>query len=255
MQLNYKIFGSGPPLVILHGLFGTLDNWQTLARRWSDRYTLILVDQRNHGRSPHAEEMTYLHMAEDLTNFLSDLQVHEFFLLGHSMGGKAAMQTALSYPDRVSKLIVVDMAPRAYGRGHDDIFTALHALRPEDLTDRRHADEVLSAHLPDAGIRQFLLKNLVRDNETGFRWRMNLAVLHREYDNLVAAVGATDTGYEKPTLFLRGGRSNYVKDEDWPAILALFPNARLATVAEAGHWVHAEAPDELSRLVNSFLGE
>ena len=253
MDLNYKSFGAGPPLVVLHGLFGTLDNWSTLARRWAEHYTVILVDQRNHGRSPHAPAMDYALMAEDLAAFLEGQWVHRCHLLGHSMGGKVAMQVALTYPDLVEKLVVVDMAPRQFARGHDDVFRALLALDPARLTDRRAADGELAALLPQAGVRQFLLKNLARDPAGGFRWRMNLEVLHRDYEKLIGPVGQPGDRFDGPALFVRGGLSDYVRDSDWPDIQQLFPAARLETVAGAGHWVHAEAPGELDRLVNRFL--
>ena len=249
MQLNHKTYGEGPPLVILHGLFGNLDNWQTLARKWATDYTVISVDLRNHGRSPHADEMTYPLMAEDVAEFLEGKGIDECTLLGHSMGGKVAMQTALSYPGLVSKLIVVDMAPRRYGRGHDDVFAALHALDPASLNDRNEADAQMKPHMADAGVRMFLLKNLTRHTEGGFRWRMNLEVLHRDYDNIVAPVGELGQSFDGPALFVRGSKSDYVQDNDWPYILQLFPEAELVTVEGAGHWVHAERPDELLKLV------
>ena len=254
MQLNHKSYGEGFPLVILHGLFGNLDNWSTIARRWAEHYRVILVDLRNHGRSPHADEMTYPLMAEDLAAFLEGLGVDRCHLLGHSMGGKVAMQTALSYPTLVEKLVVVDMAPRQYGRGHDDVFAALHALDPASLQDRREAEAQMKPHMEDAGVRMFLLKNLARDTEEGFRWRMNLEVLDRDYENLIAPVGTLGQEFPRPALFVRGGKSGYVKDEDIDGITYLFPDATVETIAGAGHWVHAEAPEELYRVVVKFLG-
>ena len=253
MQLNYKTYGEGPALVILHGLFGNLDNWQTLARKWADHYQVILVDLRNHGRSPHADEMTYQLMAQDVAETLETLGIDECYLLGHSMGGKAAMQAALTYPTLVTKLVVVDMATRQYGRGHNDVFAALHALVPAALEDRREAEEQMKPYMQDAGVRMFLLKNLARDSEEGFRWRMNLEVLDRDYDNLIAPVGTLGQTYAGPALFIRGGKSDYIQDEDWPGVLKHFPHATLATVRGAGHWVHAEEPEELFTLVRTFL--
>ena len=253
MQLNYKTFGAGPPLVILHGLFGSLDNWQTLARRWADDYTVILVDLRNHGRSPHADEMSYPAMAEDVATFLEDRNVHACALLGHSMGGKVAMQTALTYPGLVTRLIVIDMAPRQYARGHDEVFDALRALDPAELTDRREADDLVAPYLPDPGVRMFLLKNLARREGQGFRWRMNLPVLYRDYDTLVGPVTRPGDPYPEPALFVRGGRSRYVRDEDLGPTRELFPRATLETIADVGHWLHAEAPDKLYGLVDNFL--
>ncbi|PPK87340.1 pimeloyl-ACP methyl ester carboxylesterase [Neolewinella xylanilytica] len=254
MQLNYKTYGEGFPLVILHGLFGNLDNWQTIARQWAEDYRVILVDLRNHGRSPHADEMTYPLMAEDLAAFLEEQGVDRCHLLGHSMGGKVAMQAALSYPTLVEKLVVVDMAPRPYGRGHDDVFAALKALNPSDIEDRRHADELMAPHMADEGVRMFLLKNLARDSKTGFRWRMNLEVLDRDYENLIGPVGTLGQEFSRPALFVRGGNSGYVKDDDLDGIKYLFPAAELVTVEGAGHWVHAEQPERLFALVREFLG-
>ena len=197
--------------------------------------------------------MNYPAMAHDLAAFLEGQWVHECYLLGHSMGGKAAMQTALTYPDLVKKLIVVDMAPRQYGRGHDDIFTALRSLDPAQITDRGEADALLAEHITDPGIRLFLLKNLARRKGGGFEWRMNLEVLYRDYLHLIAPVGRAGETYGGPTLFVRGAKSNYVRDEDWPGIEAQFPAAELVTVAGAGHWVHAEAGAELEGVVRRFL--
>ena len=254
MQLNHKTYGTaGPTLVILHGLFGNLDNWQTLARKWATDYTVVLLDLRNHGRSPHAEEMSYPLMAQDVAETLEALDIHTCYLLGHSMGGKVAMQTALSYPGLVTKLIVVDMAPRQYGRGHNDVFTALHALDPSALSDRREADALMAPHMADPGVRLFLLKNLTRNDAGGYRWRMNLAVLDRDYDKLIAPVGTLGQTYAGPALFVRGGKSDYVADADWPGIQQLFPRAALLTIDGAGHWVHAEAPGALYDGVTRFI--
>ncbi|WP_116126266.1 alpha/beta fold hydrolase [Lewinella sp. IMCC34183] len=252
MDLNYKTYGEGYPLVILHGLFGSLDNWSTLARRWAKRYRVILVDLPNHGRSPHTDEITYPQLAHDLAAFLEGIGVDACYLLGHSMGGKVAMQTALTYPGLVEKLVVVDMAPRQYGRGHDDVFAALRALDPSSLEDRRDADAAMEPYLQEKGVRQFLLKNLARDDE-GFRWRMNLEVLDNDYENLIASVGTLGQTYPKPALFLRGSKSGYVKEEDLDGILRHFPQAQLTTIQGAGHWVHAEQPEELYTRVAEFL--
>lgn len=253
MQLNYKVHGEGFPLVILHGLFGNLDNWSTIARQWADHFKVILVDLRNHGRSPHANEMTYPLMAQDLAAFLEEQGIDRCHLLGHSMGGKVAMQCALDYPTLVEKLIVVDMAPRRYGRGHDDVFAALKALDPKDIEDRRHADELMAPHMADEGVRMFLLKNLARDSKDGFRWRMNLEVLDQEYENLIAPVGTAGQTFPGQALFIRGGNSGYVEDDDMDVIEHHFPQVKLITIADAGHWVHAEQPEELYASVKTFL--
>ncbi len=254
-MLNYKSYGEGPAFVIMHGLFGMLDNWQTLARKWADRYQVILVDLRNHGRSPHVDEMDYSLMAEDVAELLETLGIDECILLGHSMGGKVAMQTALSYPELVRQLIVVDIAPRRYRAGHDSIFAALEAFDPLAVSDRKAAAAAMTQYVSEPGIQLFLLKNLTRNPEGGFRWRMNLPVIKEHYGKLIGPVGQMGEQYDGPGLFLRGGNSGYVSTDDWPLIETLFPAAQLATVAGAGHWVHAEKPAELMAEVNAFLAE
>lgn len=251
MELNFKTFGQGPPLVILHGLFGTLDNWQTLAKRWAETYTVYLVDQRNHGRSPHLDTHSYPEMAADLAQFLEKEWVHRCHLLGHSMGGKTAMQLAMDFPDLIEKLIVVDITPRRYPSGHDEIFEALTSVRPAEITERSLAQKRLTEKIGDPGVVQFLLKNLTRRPEGGFRWKMNLAVLRKEYDKILMDLsGEPFTG---PSLFIRGERSNYVHDEDMSLVKKYFTEAELVTIDGAGHWVHAERPDALYEAVSEFL--
>jgi pimeloyl-ACP methyl ester carboxylesterase len=254
-MLNAKTFGNGPALVILHGLFGMLDNWQTLARKWADTHHVVLLDLRNHGRSFHTDEMNYAVMAEDVAATLEDMSIDECVLLGHSMGGKVAMQAALTYPDLVKKLIVVDIVPRRYRPGHNAVFAALNALDPATITDRKAAAEMMSAHLADPGVQLFLLKNLARNPAGGFRWRMNLPAISAAYDQLIGPVGQLGDQYDDPALFIRGGKSGYVDDEDLELIQMLFPEAILETVAGAGHWVHAEKPEELLTVVNKFLSD
>lgn len=252
MDLNYKTFGKGHPLLILHGLFGTLDNWQTLGKELAEDYMVYLIDQRNHGRSPHLDEMNYPAMAGDLKQFMEDNWIYETHVLGHSMGGKAAMQLALQYPDMVDRLIVVDIAPRRYPRSHEEIFEALRSLQLEEIDSRSDAEEALRADIKDKGIRQFLLKNLRRTKEEGYAWKMNLDALYQNYDDILAAI-ETHEPFTGPTLFIRGGRSNYIHDEDRVDIQKLFPNARIETIEGAGHWVHAEAPDRMLQLIRDFL--
>jgi pimeloyl-ACP methyl ester carboxylesterase len=254
-MLNHKTYGSGPDLVILHGLFGMLDNWSTLARRWAENYTVTLVDLRNHGRSFHSDEMNYALMAEDIATLLEEQGIDECFLMGHSMGGKVAMQTALSYPDLVQKLIVVDITPRKYRRGHDDVFAALEAFNPAEVSDRKEAARLMNEYMPNPGVQLFLLKNLARKPEGGFKWRMNLPAIKASYEKLSGPVGNFGDVYDSPTLFIRGGKSGYVQDDDIELIKMLFPQTRLETVEGAGHWVHAERPEALFEVVNNFIGE
>jgi pimeloyl-ACP methyl ester carboxylesterase len=252
MELNYKTFGQGEPLIILHGLFGMLDNWQTLARKLGEHFTVFILDQRNHGRSPHAESHDYPAMAEDLKAFMERHFIMRSHLLGHSMGGKTVMQFALSQPDMVDKLIVVDMAPKAYPGGHQEIFEALFALKLEGEKSRIAVDKQLAERIPQHSIRQFLLKNLARDKEKGFRLRMNLPVIYQDYEKILAPLQGDDI-FDGDALFIRGADSPYVQDEDLSLIRTLFPRAKLETIAGAGHWVHAEKPRELLSQILNFL--
>lgn len=254
MQLNHKTFGQGPPLFILHGLFGTLDNWQTLGKRWAEDYTVILIDQRNHGRSPHLDAHTYALLAEDIKAFMEANWMFKAHLLGHSMGGKTAMQFATHYPDMVDKLVVVDIAPKAYQGGHELIVQALNDLNLAELSDRKEADNILAERIPEFSVRQFLLKNLTRSKEGGYRWKMNLPVLTRDYQAILENITAEES-FEGPTLFIKGAESDYIQQEDLPLLREYFPAAELASVAGAGHWVHAQEPEALFQLVSDFLAE
>ena len=269
MELNHKTIGAGDPLVILHGLFGMLDNWQTLGKRFGESpdrargssgsargRMAILVDQRNHGKSPHADEVDYPSLAADLSEFLENQWIHEADILGHSMGGKVAMQYALNFPDRVRKLIVVDMGVKQFPRGHDEIFAAMRSVpltveAGKKPLSRSQIDELLSERIAEPGVRMFLMKNLKRNKELGYDWKMNLDALEKGYQEILKPISGEP--WPGDALFIRGGNSGYVKDEDWPGIQALFPNARLETVEGAGHWVHAQAPNEVFELVESFL--
>ena len=254
--LHYLDQGQGRPLVILHGLFGTLDNWQTLARRWATETALrvISVDLRNHGRSFHSPEHTYALMAQDLLELFDHLQPGpDATLMGHSMGGKVAMRFALDYPERLAKLIVVDIAPRFSDMAHqDDIVAGLQSVDFTTCTNRQEADAALAKHVPNFGTRQFLLKNLYRKEDNTFGWRINLEVLAAQ----LAAIGEETTGitpFLKPALFIRGGKSDYITAEDkLTNIPALFPNSQVATVVDAGHWLHAEKPEEVFEMVKTF---
>lgn len=256
IDLNYKEFGLGEPLIIIHGLFGTLDNWQTIAKKLSEHYTVFILDLRNHGRSPHTDdEFDYTLLADDLAEFMQDHWIYEARIVGHSMGGKVAMQFALNHPDSVKKLAVIDIAPKQYKSGHEDIFKALFGINLETLEDRKEAEEYLMKELHnDYGTVQFLLKNLSRKTDAeggGFEWKMNLDILHRDYENILKS--PTGSPFSKPTIFIRGGESNYIKDSDMGAIHALFPKATLETIEHAGHWVHADKPKELLEHLSYFL--
>ncbi|MBK7409473.1 MAG: alpha/beta fold hydrolase [Saprospirales bacterium] len=254
MELNHKVLGHGDPVIILHGLFGTLDNWQTVGRLLSEDYQVFLVDQRNHGRSPDIPEHTYEGMVNDLDYFMEFNWIHHTYLIGHSMGGKTAMQYALHHPDKVRKLVVIDIAPKAYAGGHEGIFEALRSLDLTQVKERGDAEAHLRKYIDSYGVLQFLLKNLSRGKDGTYSWKMNLPVLHEHYQDILGEVEG-DTPYEGPTLFIRGSESPYIQDSDWPRILDFFPNAQLATVEGAGHWVHADAPEELLELLRTFLAD
>lgn len=253
MALKFKSFGSGEPVIILHGLFGTLDNWQTMAKRLAENFTVFIIDQRNHGKSPHMDEISYPLMAEDLRIFMEDHWIYDAHIIGHSMGGKTAMQFALDNPDMVNKLLVVDIAPKAYVGNHQLIFEALFDVPLKTLKSRSEAAEILKAKMgDDPGTIQFLLKNLTRNKEGHYNWKMNLPVLFKDYENILAEVKGEEK-FEKETLFIKGGKSKYILSEDLTIIQNLFPAAQLKEVRKSGHWVHAEAPDELYELMYSFL--
>jgi pimeloyl-ACP methyl ester carboxylesterase len=253
MQLNYKVMGQGPPVVILHGVFGTLDNWQTAAKALAERHTVYLVDNRNHGRSPHEEAFNYEVMSEDLLNFIQAQRLDQPVVIGHSMGGKVAMYYACRYqPANLSKLIVVDIAPKYYRPHHQQILEGLLSIDLSQVGNRQQADQQLARYVPEPDTRQFLLKNLYRTDEGGFGWRMNLPVLNEKIENIGEGLPAHFRS-DKPALFIRGGKSNYIRESDAALIKEHFPNATIETIAGAGHWVHAEQPALLLEKVLAFI--
>ena len=252
ISLNYKTFGQGPALIILHGLFGSLDNWLSLGKQFADDFSVYLVDQRNHGRSPHSPEWSYQIMAEDLHDFMDGQGIFQAHLLGHSMGGKTVMTFAGLYPERVDKLIVADMGIRRYPRHHEEVLAAIFAIDLPSLETRQQAEAILTSHLSDQAVIQFLLKNLGRDENKQFQWKFNAEVIRERYDEVLAPV-TFDHPHEGTTLFLTGGKSHYVKPEDHPSILELFPQAHFASLPNAGHWLHAEQPEAFFTEVRRFL--
>ena len=251
MQLFYREQGQGKPLIILHGLFGSSDNWLTVTKKLSEEYKIFLVDQRNHGRSPHADEFTYSAMAEDLNEFFKQHNIESANLIGHSMGGKVAMNFAMRYPSMVDSLIVADIGPKYYPRHHDTIIQGLKSINLTETPNRMAADNALAEYVPELEVRQFLLKNLAREGES-FVWRINLSVIERDIENVGEAL-SKGKSFDKPTLFIRGGRSKYILDDDQNLIKELFPNSSIETIPDAGHWVQAEAPTEFITLVLDFL--
>lgn len=252
MKLFFRKFGeSEKPLIILHGLFGQSDNWTSLARAWSDKFMVYTIDQRNHGQSPQENEFSYALMAEDLMETLQAENLTPIYLIGHSMGGKTAMNFALKYPHMVDKMIIADIGPRHYKPHHQEILAALHDIDTSFLPDRLTAEKLMTERIPDVGTRQFLLKNLYRKENGGFDWRFNLKSISDNIEEVGAAVPPEQIFTE--TLFIRGGNSKYILPEDWANIQIQFPNAELQTIEHAGHWLHAEKPQLFSEAVLDFL--
>jgi len=253
VALACRELGHGPPLLCLHGLLGSGTNWRSIGRRLAERgRRVLLVDLRNHGRSPHAPGMRYAELAGDVLALLEREGIERAALLGHSMGGKCAMHLALAAPERVERLVVADIAPRPSGHEHAALLAALRALPAAALASRRAADAALAAHLPDPALRQFLLQNLVPGSEP--RWRVDLAAIAAALPDL-AGFDPPPAGarYPGPALFVRGERSDYLSEADLPLIEGWFPRARLVTVAGAGHWLHAERPDAFLAVIAPFL--
>ena len=254
MKLNFKEYGEGKPLVILHGLFGSLDNWFSLAKTFADKHHVYLVDQRNHGQSPHSNTHTYDEMAEDLFGFFQEHGVKDAVLMGHSMGGKTAMKFAAKHPELLEKLIVVDMGAKAYPVHHDLIIRSMQALDLQNISSRSEAEDELS-HLLDEGdsVIQFLLKNIYRkkqeDGSTNYAWRFNLDVLATDIEEMGLPILA---GSSVDALFLYGTQSKYVLEDDKDDILELFPNAIFKSL-ETGHWIHAQDPKGFIAAVKDFI--
>lgn len=250
--LNFKTFGSGDPIIIMHGLFGMLDNWQTIAKKLAEDYLVYIVDLRDHGKSEHTQEFNYELLAQDIAEFLESEWIHEAYILGHSMGGKTALQLVKDYPSIIEKLIVVDIGIKAYKGGHENILKALKSVPISEVKSRKEVELHLSEYISEPGIRLFLMKNLMRNKEGGYRWKMNLNLLIKHYQEILRGITFDDI-VETPTLFIRGGNSNYIIDEDIDTLKSYFEDIKIETIANAGHWVHAEKPNELLATVRSFL--
>ena len=256
MQLAFQQYGSGPPLFILHGLFGSSDNWHSIGKALGEWFHVFAIDLRNHGRSPHSEEMNYELMAADLSELISrrlpepsSARIH---LLGHSMGGKVAMQFAINFSANLEKLIIVDIAPKAYPPWHSEIFKGLQSLALGELTTRADADARLATTVQDVAVRAFLLKNLARNSDGRFFWKFNLPDLARHYAELNSNLPASGL-FDGPALFLAGANSDYLAASDLPEIQKRFPAAILKVIPGAGHWVHAEQPQAFLQIVTEFL--
>ena len=253
MKLLYKSYGSGDPVIILHGLFGMSDNWQTVAKKLSAQYHCIVPDLRNHGRSPHASEMNFILMANDITELMQEIGIDRTSLIGHSMGGKVAMLFALQNPGQTEKLVVSDIAPRQYEPQHDSVIEAIEAINPARAISRSEVEDSFRRYLgEDQATIQFLMKNLHRSSEQGFEWKANMKDIILSYEKLTEAIPEM-APFEGPVLFLRGENSRYIQDSDLYRIRELFPKAILVTMKGAGHWIHADTPDAFSETVLAFF--
>ncbi len=257
MELFYRKFGNegDQPLIILHGLFGLSDNWVSFARRIAlEGFQVFVPDQRNHGLSPHSGNFNYLALTDDLFEFIDEHHIEKPMLIGHSMGGKVAMRFALENPEMVEKLVVVDIGLKAYPPRvqHKKIIEAMRNIHPETLKNRRQAEELLEKWIPEKRIRLFILKNLHRTSQGNFEWKPNIDGIETNLDDMFDAIQTAER-FEKPALFIKGGASDYILQEDFNTIRQHFPHAEIITIAGASHWVHVEVPERFYQLTYGFL--
>jgi esterase len=264
MRLAFRKYGDGPPMVILHGLYGSADNWVTFAKGLKNSYTIFIPDQRNHGNSPHSNMHDYNHMCADLEEFAAANVGSSFILLGHSMGGKTAMTFAFRNPSMLFSLIVADISPfnrhnegNSIARSHEKILKTLLSTDITSYKSRSQVEKLFEKSIGDERVSKFLLKNLDRAPAGQFTWKLNVAAIYNNLDSLMAGIPVEDidnqqiTGF--PALFLRGGDSNYLPESHFPGIMKLFPAATIKTIGGTGHWLHAEKPDEFLKIVKNFL--
>ncbi|WP_445009920.1 alpha/beta fold hydrolase [Vreelandella stevensii] len=240
------------PLIVIHGLLGSADNWRSHLKVWQRKRRVVAVDLRNHGRSPHAEGMRYTAMSDDVLAVMDKLSIEDAHVLGHSMGGKVAMTLARQAPERCLSLMVADIAPVAYQHGHDDVFAALNRVRDAKPANRREADALLAEHVSERPTRLFLATNLVRDEQGGMSIRVGLDEIQRGYEHIIGEPEG-EAAYEGPALVLRGANSHYVTDEMLPRLREVLPRARLVTLKNAGHWLHADQPEAFQQGIDAFI--
>ncbi len=244
--------GAGQPLILIHGLFGMGDNLAMISRPMSEHFHVYRLDLPNHGRSPRTDDMSFAAMAAEVLAFMDSQQIASAHFVGHSLGGKVAMQLALSHPERVEKLIVADIAPVHYEGHHDQVFAALDAVNLATLKSRRDAEEILLEHIEEEGVRLFILKNLYKNAQGQFDWRLNIEAIKASYSQLRSALDSP-TPFTGPTLFIKGELSPYIQEKHRETIERLFPNANLKVIQNASHWLHAEKPVAFNKLVEKFL--
>ncbi|PWA10126.1 alpha/beta fold hydrolase [Flavobacterium laiguense] len=252
-MLYSKIEGSGKPLLILHGFLGMSDNWKSLGTQFAaDGFQVHLLDLRNHGRSFHSEEFSYELMAQDVYDYCQANHLNKINIIGHSMGGKTAMLFAALHPELVDQLIVADIGPKFYAPHHQDILAGLNAVDFSIKPSRNDVEETMKNYIPDFGTRQFLMKSLYWAEPGQLAFRFNLSVFNGKINEIGKAL-APNLIFEKPTLFIRGGNSNYILDSDFENIKNHFPNSKIETIPNVGHWLHAENPALFYELVSTFL--
>jgi esterase len=254
MQLNYSEQGDGDPVFLIHGLFGSLSNLGNLARALASNYRAISVDLRNHGDSPHDSKMGLLSMAEDMVELMDALSIDEAYFVGHSLGGKVAMQLAMTCPDRVKSLVVADMAPVRYEDNNINIINILYNLSKVDIKDRKTANSFLSEYGIELSVRAFLLKNLRRNTAGNFEFKININAIKASYESQISVAPLGDV-FNAPCLFLKAEHSNYIEPHHLPIINTLFPQSSVQTVEAVGHWLHAEKPELFNQLVLQFISE
>lgn len=251
-MLYHRCSGVGTPLILLHGLFGSLENLGSISRLLAKDYLVYSVDLPNHGRSPHIAGANLGVMAEQIKLWMDEMDLPQAHFVGHSLGGKVAMELALKEPVRVRRLVVIDIAPVAYPPRHDDVFAGLSAIDPSTINPRSHADEVLSNYVYEPQVRSFLLKNLVKA-EQGFSWRMNFEDIKRQYAQLIQS--NCDGVFEREVLFLKGAGSDYIVPAYREEVVRRFPHAEMRIVEDTAHWLHAEKPELVSKLILKFLAK
>ncbi len=263
MELFYRKTGNGLPLVIVHGLYGSADNWINIGKRLTEKYTVYMLDQRNHGRSPFADSHTYDDLRDDLEEFFEHHQIEKATLLGHSMGGKIAMWFAADFPEKIEKLVIADIAPKNYlllkGNSqfylHQNILLAMQEINFSLIKSRNDVDDFMAEKIDDIRIRQFLLKNISKDKETKqYKWRVNAGVLYNHLEEIVSGVNKNWLDdripiISYPVIFIRGMKSKYILPEDEILIKEIYPDAKIVDIPEAGHWLHAEQPEKFMRAV------
>lgn len=251
MKLHHRVLGDGEPLIILHGLFGSSDNWQTLAKRYAEDFEVYLIDQRNHGHSPHSDEFNYDLMSDDLLEFVFDQQLMGVNIIGHSMGGKTAMFFAKKRPELIHRMVVADMGVKGYKAHHTQIIAGLKSIDFNSIASRRDVDKALSEYVPEIGTRSFLMKGLHWKEKGKLAWRMNVDCISKHLNEMMIPVDHGESDVE--SLFITGGESDYLPKDDYDQVLTHFPDAEFIELSGAGHWLHVDQTEQFFDETFSFL--